>query len=46
MTTQTEKNKKNRNGLIAFIWPPLRSFLSGTCSGIAKCTIGHPFDTL
>lgn len=32
--------------ILAVVYPRIRSFISGTCSGIAKCIVGHPFDTI
>ena len=32
--------------ILAIIYPRIRSFLGGTASGVAKCVVGHPFDTI
>eukprot|EP01084_Bolivina_argentea_P249618 417953_1 len=43
---EQEEQPSSYEKLLAIIYPRVRSFLSGTASGIAKCVVGHPFDTI
>ena len=43
---QDEPSQSTFDKLVVIIYPRIRSILSGTASGIAKCIVGHPFDTM
>lgn len=43
---EEEETASTSEKILAIVYPRIRSFLSGTASGIAKCVVGHPFDTM
>ena len=47
MSQISEKSwRAEKKPLVVLIWPQLRSMIGGMFGGIAKCLVGHPFDTL
>lgn len=40
------EQQSTKSKILAVLWPRLRSMIGGMGSGVAKCVVGHPFDTL
>lgn len=46
MTTNSVTDMKEESTFRKVVWPKLKHFLAGSCSGVALILAGHPFDTI